>query len=410
MSQLKREARKPVHATRRTFARWLRRILLGVGLLGVVVLLVYNWLPKPVAVETATARRGPLEVTVEEDGKTRVHDRFVVAAPISGNLARIELQAGDAIAAGQVIAQIQPPDPALLDPRSRDEATARLAAAIAQQRTAQTTVSRARVAREQAIRDAERTRKLASTGAVTATERERSDLAEQLAIADAAAADQQLTAAVASVAAARAVLGQGTRVGASFPVASPASGRVFKVVRDSAGPVGAGAPLLELGDPHAIEVVIDVLSSDAARITTGMPCTISAWGGDHDLAGTVSRIEPSAFTHISALGVEEQRVNIVIAITDPPAALGDGFRVEGKIILWAGETLTLPGSAVFRDKGAWAIYAIERGRAKLVHVDIGRRGRLDVEIARGVSPGTLVILHPGDAVADGTRVSASAGE
>ena len=405
MSELQRVARKPNHAARRAFGRWFRRIAIGAALLGVVALLVYNWMPKPLEVETATARRAPLEVTVEEDGKTRVHDRFVVAAPISGNLARIELQAGDAIATGQVIAQIQPPDPALLDPRSRDEATARLAAAVAQQRTAQTTVARARAAREQAIRDAERTRKLAGTGAVTASERERSDLAEQLAIADAAAAEQQLTAAVASVAAARAVLGQGTRVGAAFPVASPASGRVFKVVRDSAGPVVAGAPLLELGDPHAIEVVIDVLSSDAARITPGMPCTITAWGGDHDLAGTVSRIEPSAFTHISALGVEEQRVNVIIAISDPPATLGDGFRVEGRIILWAGETLTLPGSAVFRDKGAWAVYTIERGRAKLVHVDIGRRGRLDVEVTRGLSPGARVILHPGDAVADGTRVA-----
>ena len=408
MSELQRVAHKPAHATRRTLTRWLRRIAIAAGLLGVVALLVYNWMPKPIEVETATALRGPLEVTVEEDGKTRVHERFVVAAPISGNLARIELQAGDAITAGQVIAQIQPPDPALLDPRSRDEATARLAAAVAQQRIAQTAVTRARAARDQAIRDAERTRKLASTGAVTASERERSDVAEQLAIADAGAADQQLTAAVASVAAARAVLGQGTRIGAAFPVASPASGRVFKVVRDSAGPIAAGAPLVELGDPHAIEVVIDVLSSDAARITTGMSCKITAWGGDHDLAGTVVRIEPSAFTRISALGVEEQRVNIIVAIADPPAALGDGFRVEGKIILWSGETLIVPGSAVFRDKGTWAVYTVERGRAKLVHVEIGRRGRLDVEVAAGIAPGAQVILHPGDAITGGARVSADA--
>jgi HlyD family secretion protein len=397
-------ALKNQRAARRRLAKWLRRVVIGVAALGALAALIYSFLPKPVAVEVAAARRGPLEVTVEEDGKTRVHERFIVAAPISGSLTRIELEPGDAVSAGQVIAQIQPPDPALLDPRSRDEAVARLAAAVAQERAASTAIARARAARTQATRDADRTRKLAATGAITASERERADLAEQLSVADLAATEQQQAAAVAAVAAARAVLGQGTRAGAGFAVKAPASGRIFKVVRDSAGPVLAGAALVELGDPRAIEAVIDVLSSDAARITPGMRCVIGAWGGEGELSGSVTRIEPSAFTHLSALGVEEQRVNVVIAIRDPPATLGDGFRVEGRIVLWAGEALVVPGSAVFRDHDAWAVYAVEAGRAKLVHVELGRRGRLDVEIVRNLAAGAQVILHPGDAVTDGIRV------
>lgn len=394
-------------AARRRLAKWLRRGVLGAIALAGTGALVYTFLPKPVVVELATARRAPLEVTVEEDGKTRVHERFVVAAPIAGNLARIELEAGDAVVAGQEIAQIQPPDPALLDPRSRDEATARLAAANAQERAAATAIVRARTARDQAARDAARTRQLAATGAITASERERADLAEQLAVSDLASAQQQQAAAVAAVAAARAVLGQGTRAGTGFAVHAPASGRIFKVVRDSAGPVAAGAPLVELGDPRAMEAVIDVLSSDAARITPGMRCTITAWGGEGELAGAVSRIEPSAFTHLSALGVEEQRVNVVISIPAPPATLGDGFRIEGKIVLWAGDALVVPSSAVFRDHDQWAVYTIEARRARLVHVELGRRGRLDVEVIKNLAAGAQVILHPGDAVTDGIRVAAA---
>ena len=403
--------RKNHRAARRAVARWARRLALVVAGLAAVGALVYYWMPKPVAVETAAARTAPLEVTVEEEGKTRVRDRFVITAPISGNLQRIEHEVGDAIARGQVIAQIQPPDPALLDPRSREEATARLAAAVAQQRAADTAITRAEAARGVAVREAERTRKLSDSGAVTITERERDDLNEKVAEADLAASQEQKRAAAAQVAAARATLGMGNSVrGGPFPVPSPAAGRILRLVRDSAGPVVQGAPLVELGDPRALEVVIDVLSSDAARIARGMPVEITAWGGDHALEGTVTEVEPSAFTRISALGVEEQRVNIIVALADAPPSLGDGFRVEGKIILWRGETLTVPANAVFRDRGQWAVYTVSDKRAHLRHIEVGRRGRLAVEVAKGLSPGDLVILHPGDQVTDGGRVSASAPE
>ena len=186
---------------------------------------------------------------------------------------------------------------------------------------------------------------------------------------------------------------------------APASGRVLRVVRDSAGPVASGAPLLELGDPHAIEIVVDVLSSDGARISPGMPVLIDGWGGDSELHGRVRLVEPSAFTRISALGVEEQRVNVIATLDAPPPTLGDGFRVDARIVTWrAGDVLVIPASATFRDHERWAVYAVQDGRARLVPVQLGHRGRLDVEIAGGLADGSVVVVHPGDRVVEGANV------
>ena len=296
----------------------------------------------------------------------------------------------------------------LLDDHSRGEATARLAAASARQRRADIAIARAELARDAAVREAARTRTLDQRGAVPVSERERTDDQEQLAIRDLAAAETARASALAEVAATRAVLSDAGPVAAAraVTVTAPATGQVLRVVRDSAGPVAAGAALLELGDPRAIEVVVDVLSSDAARITPGMAVAIEAWGGDRALRGEVLRVEPSAFTRISALGVEEQRVKVIASIADPPAALGDGFRVEARIFTWRGErVVTVPASAVFRDKERWAVYAAVDGRARLVPVELGHRGRLDVELASGLAPGAQVILHPTDQIADGVAIA-----
>jgi HlyD family secretion protein len=405
---LDRHAPRTNHrALRHQATRWLKRGLLAAAALAVLAILVYAWLPKPVAVEAATAGIGPLEVTVDEDGKTRVHDRYVVAAPISGNLERVELDAGTPVAAGQVLARIVAPDPALLDPRTRDQAAAQLAAAIAREHTAGTAVIRARATAELSARDAERTRQLVASGAVAASMLEHDDLAAQVSAQELAAAGAQQRAAAADVAAMRAVLGSGGKPTGAVLLPAPVAGRVLHVVRDSAGPIAAGAPIVELGDPRALEIVVDVLSSDGARIAPGMPVAVAGWGGNDALAAIVDRVEPSAFTKISALGVEEQRVNVIVKLTAPPASLGDGFRVEARIVLWRGDALTVPASAAFRDHGHWAVYAIESGRARLRRVELGHIGRLDVEIASGLAPGMDVILHPGDRVADGTRVSAA---
>ena len=400
---------RPTHARRRTIARWTKRLgLAAIGLAGIAGI-VRAWLPQPVVVDVGTVSYRSLDVVVAEDGQTRVRDRFIVSAPISGTLRRIELDPGAAVNAGATIARVDPPDPALLDERSRNEATARLSAAIAHQRAAEIAIARAMVARDAAVREAARTRTLGDRGAVTASERERADDQEQLAIRGLAAGEAERAGAAAEVAAARAVLGEAAPARASHAVAvtAPTTGRVLRVIRDSAGPVATGAPLVELGDPHALEVVIEVLSSDATRIAPGMPVALEAWGGDHSLAGEVLRIEPSAFTRISALGVEEQRVKVIATIADPPGSLGDGFRVEARIITWRNDrVLTLPASAVFRDKQRWAVYAVEDGHARLRLIELGHRGRLDVELASGLAAGATVIRHPTDRISDGIAVDA----
>jgi len=391
---------------RRT-SRWIKRGILIAGALAVIGALVFAFLPKPVAVDVATTRRGPLEVTVGDDGRTRVRDRFVISAPTTGNLLRIELDPGAEVEAGVIVARILPPDPAVLDERSRAAAAARLTAALAHQRQADASIVRARVARDSAVRDADRARKLVSQGAVTGFERDQAELAEDLAHTDVAQAELNRGAAAAEVVAARAALGQ--KVGASpesVSVVAPARGKVLRVLRDSAGPVAAGAPLLELGDLRAIEVVVDLLSSDAAQIAIGAPASIEAWGGERALSGRVREVEPSAFTHISALGIEEQRVNIILAIDAPPPALGDGFRVEARIVIWRSDrVLAIPASAVVRYRDRWTVYTVEEGRAQLQPIDIGHRGQLEVEVLGGLADGAIVIVHPDDRIADGVRVS-----
>jgi len=311
--------------------------------------------------------------------------------------------AGSSVDAGTVIAQILPPSPVLLDDRTRGETTARLAAARARERQAASTISRARESKLLATREAARTRDLAAKGAVPGTERERADTAEQLAIEDLAAAEQARAAAASEIAALRAILEPRDGPAKSFDVVAPASGRVLRVTRESAGPIAAGAPLVEVGDPSALEVVVDVLSRDAERIRPGMDVDVET--GERTLRGSVIVVEPSAFTRISALGVEEQRVNIVVCFDAPPQ-IGDAFRVDARIIVWRGENvLHIPSGALFRDRGQWAVYAVADGRARLRRIDIGHRGRYDVEVTRGLAAGERVIVHPSDQVRDGARIS-----
>jgi HlyD family secretion protein len=398
---------RPGRVRRRAVLRWIKRGALGAAGLLIAAAIVRAWLPKPVAVEVAAARRTSLVVEVAEDGLTRVRDRFIVAAPIAGAVRRIELDPGAAVEAGAVLARIDASAPPLLDERSRREAAARLDAALAHQRRALAAVAGASAARGAAVREAARARNLEQRGVIATADRDQAELAEQLAVRDLAAAEADRAAAVADAAAARALLEGGeARAGtAVVPVTAPIRGRVLRVVRQSAGPVAAGAPLVELGDTRAMEVVVDVLSSDAAKVRPGMPCAIDAWGGDASLSGEVLRVEPSAFTRISALGIEEQRVNVIVGLADPPPALGDGFRIEARIAIWRGQdVLAVPASAVFRDHDRWAVYAIEGGRARLRPIELGHRGRLDVEVTGGLPEGAEIVLHPSDSIRDGAKV------
>ncbi|MBL0215286.1 MAG: efflux RND transporter periplasmic adaptor subunit [Myxococcales bacterium] len=388
--------------------RWVKRVGLGLVGLGLAAGLAYAWMPKPVAVDLAVARRASLDVEISEDGQTRVRDRFVVSVSTSGELQRIELEPGAIVAAGDVLARVSPPHAALLDPRSRKEAVARVAVAVTRQRAAQTAIERATMGRDAAVRDAERARRLVASGAITVSERERAELAEQLAIRDLSTAELERAAASAEIQAARAMLEAPgpDRAAREVEIAAPVGGKILRVLRDSAGPIAAGTPLFELGDPRAIEVVVDVMSSDAAQVTAGMPVTIERWGGAN-LKGTVRRVEPSAFTRISALGVEEQRVHVVANLDAAPPSLGDGFRVAATIVTWHGDDiLTVPASAVFRDHGSWAVWVIREHRVHLQRLTLGHQGRLDVEVASGLSPGDQVVLHPGDNLAEDRKIEA----
>jgi HlyD family secretion protein len=387
--------------------RWIKRIALVLGGLAGLGAIIYAWLPSPVVVDASVVSRTALDVEVDEDGQARVRDRFVVSAPISGTLERIDLDAGAIVKRGDRIARITPPDPALFDERTRHETTARLAVARARVQQAETAIARAVIAREAAVREGARARALFERSAISGAERDRFDSEEQLAIRDVATAKTERVAAAAEVEAIRATLDQRKPASTgSREVVAPSDGRVLRVIRDSAGPVATGAPLVEIGDPASVEIVVDVLSTDATRIRPGLTASLEGWGGE-PLPARVTRIEPSAFTRISALGVEEQRVNVILELEGQALSLGDGFRVDVRIFLWRGAAvLAVPASAVFRDHERWAVYTIEDGRARLRPIAIGHRGRSMIEIAGGLEAGAVVVLHPGDRVREGSRVDA----
>jgi HlyD family secretion protein len=391
-----------------------RRVLLGASALAVATGLAAAFRPRPLEVELIGATRGDLVVTVDEMGKARVRDRFVVSAPIGGNLLRVELGAGDAIETGDVLARIVPMQPVLLDARSRSEAQARAAGAAAAQRQAQVAIARAEVALQHAREELGRTRKLVSSGSLAPDALTRAELEARLRteeLASARFAEQMASNEAQMAKAALRRFDPSQAPSDAFDVPSPAKGRVLRVVTESAGPVQPGTPLIELGDPTALEIVADVLSADAVRMTRGARVTVERWGGE-PLAAHVRTIEPSAFTRLSALGVEEQRVPVVIDLDDPRerwATLGDGFRVEVRVVVAERRSVVqVPLASVFRHRQGWALYAAREGRARLVPVELGVRGDTSVEVLAGLAEGEEVIVHPGERLADDVRIRARA--
>jgi HlyD family secretion protein len=366
--------------------------------------------PNPVQVETAPATMGTLIVTVNEDGRTRVKDRYVVSSPLAGTIGRVTLRPGDSVQQGQVVARLLPTAAPLLDPRSRAEARARVAAAGAAVSQAGTAVDRARAAYRFASREAERQRALLRGGATAPQMMEQAELAEQMHREDLASAEFGRRVASSELRLAQAALASmGTGPREEFPVRAPVRGQVLRVLQESEGVVQPGTPLLEIGNPLALEVVVDVLTTDAVDIKPGAPVGIERWGGAPALTGHVHHVEPSAFSRISALGVEEQRVNVVIDPGAPRelwARLGDGYRVEASIGVWEGhDRLIVPGGAVFRQGDGWATYVVDRGRARLRPVELGRRNSAEVEVLSGLRSRDSVILYPTDNVRDGVRTT-----
>jgi HlyD family secretion protein len=389
-----------------------RKVYLAAAAVAAILLGLYFLRPVPLVVESAAVTRGSLAVTVDEDGETRVRDRFVIAAPVPGRLTRIRLDEGDGVIAGDVVATM---NPLPLDPRSEAEASARLDAAEAAKREADARVEQARAGLEQARREVARARELARGGTISKEERERSELQEttrakelEAALFAARAADHNVEAARAALlapgtSANPAMCGDGTE--GCLEIRAPVNGRVLRVLEESERVVNVGTPLLEVGDPSALEIVVDVLSTDAVKVRPGATVPVEDWGEERPLRAHVRSIEPSGFTKVSALGVEEQRVNVIADFDENPGALGDGYRLEARIVVWQGDDLLkVPTSALFRRAAEWNVFVIEDGRARRHTVTVGHGNATDYEVKSGLSAGDLVILHPSDLIEDGTRV------
>jgi HlyD family secretion protein len=356
--------------------------------------------PARLRVETAPVVRGSLRVTVDEEGETRVRDRYVVAAPVAGRVARIELQEGDPVAAGAVVGRLFASP---LDARAREQAAARVAEAEDAQRAADASVAQVQAAAEQARRSCQRAQELAARNLIAPEERERAELEETTRGRELESAQFRAQAAAHDVEVARAALLVGA--GTAMPLRAPVTGRVLRIPERSERVVLAGTPLLELGDPTKLEIVADLLSSDAVRVKPGDVILIEGWGGGETLRGRLRRVEPSGFTKVSALGVEEQRVNVIGDFVDPPGPMGDRYRVEVRIVVWEGrDVLQVPTSALFRHGDGWSVFVIERGRARQRDVRVDHRGTFETEIVRGLSDGDVVVRNPSDRITDGLRV------
>lgn len=385
-----------IHRHRRAF-------VLAAVLLLAVTGIGYALRPETFDVDTSTARMAPLRATVDEDGRTRVKNRFVVTAPVAGKLERITLHEGNRVVRGTVVAWLAPLP---LDSASRRGAQARLDVALGAADEASARVQQASAALDFARRTEARKKALLDAGALAAGEYEQAQSELKAKSQELIANQSRLRSARAEVAAARAELlpveGRAVR---RVPVRAPVDGQVLRLPEPSERVVSAGTPILELGDARSIEVVADVISSDAVRIRIGDKVEVEDWGGEKPLVGRVTLVEPAAFTRVSALGVEEQRVNVVIEIADPPASLGDGFRVEARIIVWESPSvLTVPSSSVFKHAGQWQVFTIENGRARKRTVTVGHSGSATIEITSGLSAGDHVILFPSDQVEEGVRV------
>jgi HlyD family secretion protein len=375
---------------------------IGATALAVFVLVVLYLRPSAAEVEVARVERGQLTVTLEEEGETRVHPRYVIAAPVGGALLQIELDEGDAVKAGDIVALLSPPP---LDARGIEQAEANWRALRAAQSQAESRAEEARTAYEQARANLERHQRLAAAGQLSASELEQSRATERglLRAYEAARSGARAAAFAASSARAALLAALPGEAGPLVPVRVPASGVVLRLYEDSARVVAAGTPLLEIGDPKSLEVVIDVLTTDALAVRPGMRMSLDLGSGRQE-EGRVRRVEPAAFREVSPLGVEEQRVNVVGEFVTPAAGIGDRFRVVANLVLWEGDVLRAPAGAVFHQPSGWAAFVVEKGRARLRPVGVGHRSPLAVEILNGLAEGDRVIVYPADTIADGTRL------
>ena len=384
-----------------------RRLLVWVAALAAAAgVLVYALLPSALAVETGRAGRGSLQVTVSEEGETRAKDRFVLSAPVTGRLMRVTAKAGDAIERNQIVARIEPLP---LSQRERQELLARVDGAQAALQRAIDHESHTREDAGLASRERQRAEKLAQGGVISPQLLDQARNGDITARQELAASQHDVAVASSELSLARAGLtGVDAAAGGHAPIIelrAPVGGSILRVVEESERIVQAGTPILIVGEATKLEIVTDVLSTDAVKISAGAPVLIDGWGGDHPLRARVRRVEPSGFTKVSALGVEEQRVNIISDFVETAASLGDGYRVQTRIVIWeSGNCLKIPLSAIFREGSQWAVFVVENQRATKRVIEAGHRSESEVEVLQGLSEGDIVIVHPSNQVRDGLRV------
>jgi len=394
-----------------------RRRVITWGVLCVLLVagIVYAFWPRPVLVDLVVVERGPLTVTVDEDGETRVHDVFIVSSSLAGRLRRIERDVGDEVLAGKtVVAQIEPIDPSFLDVRTEAEAKAALQAAIAAKTLSEARLREAQADLDFARAELQRARKLVPNVTITERALDEAQRAFRARNATVATIKAEIKMRDSEIARARASLVSPVQTqklkGACdcIPILAPVSGRILRLIRQSEGVVQAGDALMEVGNPQDLEIVADFLSTDAVKVEPGQRVIIDEWGGADPLAGRVRRVEPYGFTKVSALGIEEQRVNVIIDFVDPPdrwQRLGHGFRVEVRVVIWESQSvMKLPLTALFRSGDQWMVFVDVGGQARRRTVRIGRGNGLQAEITEGLKEGEKVILHPSDRVSEGVRI------
>lgn len=374
------------------------------ALLLTAALIVWFWLPKPVPVDLVQARKGSLQVTVDEQGKTRARDRYVITAPVTGRVSRLDWQEGEPVSLGRVVARIHPVP---LDPRETAEIRARIQMTLALQRAAEERVEETRAVHDQARRERDRYERLFKTGGISKQAFEQAEKGEVTSASELEAAKSRARAAAFEVHMARARLlaAERGKNGAVLEVISPVNGRVLKIMEKSERVVPVGTTLMVLGDPTRLEVVIDLLSSEAVKVKPGMPVRLESWGGDRDLTARVRTVESQGFTKISALGIEEQRVNVIADLQEPAGPLGDDYRVEARILIWEGEEiLKIPASALFRSGTDWAVFLDRGGRARRQVVEINHRTPREVEVVKGLKEGDWVVSHPTNQIEEGIPI------
>ena len=405
-------------------AKWAKRIV-GILVLGLIVagLAWFAW-PRPLSVDLATVVKGPIEVTADDDGRTNVRHIYTVSAPVAGKVLRIShpmgergpsLHVGDQVTANEtVVALMQPTPPSFIDVRSHDQLEAEVIAADAAIQQQEAEVRRLQAALDFSRTEFERAQTLSRTQTISAQafDKAKFDVATNEAALASAKAQIDVRRSLRASLAAR--LMDPTNIAASIEpaccvrVLAPASGRVLKIIQDSEAVVLPGAPLVDIGDPFDLEVVADLLSTDAVQVRVGAPVRIDGWGGSV-IRGKVVRVDPAGFLKVSALGIEEQRVRVTIDFADPPetwSRLGHDYRVIVHVAIWsADDALTAPVSALFRKGDEWAVFAVENGRARTTIVKIGHRNNRVAEVLAGLPAGTQVVVHPSDRIADGARVA-----